>query len=218
MQRRTCLWGLGLLLACDAGTEMGHERPYPFDLQVVSAPGETLAGAEVVASGKVLARSDARGMAHAVLSGREGARIRLQVKCPAGHRSTKESEEVVLRKSADGARPQLTFTCPSVQQKLALVVRAAHAAGLPLTHRGTKLATLDAQGVAHVLLKGEPGDMFDVSIDTSTAPALRPAHPGGLFAIDASDQVALFEPDVKPMTVPRRKLRRDGVALPQRIR
>ncbi len=210
------------VVACDVRAVPGTTRAYAFGVSAQSDPGEPLAGIALVRDGKVVATSDSSGLMQLELLGREGVTLRLDVKCPAGHQAQEPTLAVALRRYVDGARPRLTVACPPLERSLALVVRAPLARGMPLVHRGRTLANLDGDGVAHVLLRGAPGDSFEVTLATESEPRMRPTSPGAHFALGDTDRVTVYEPHLElkaaPPVVHRRRRAAPAPTGPQRIR
>lgn len=214
---RSTLWGaalVALLTAC--GSPTAQTKSYSFIVLGESDPEMPLSGIEVRRGNDLLARTGNDGSAVFEIEGVEGRRIPLTPVCPTGHRSTQDILTVVLKTYATGGTPKLQLRCPPKERHLAVAVRFKQGAHLPILHRSRVLATTDANGTAHLLLKGEAGDDFELQVDTSQTPDLRPQNPSARFTITDGDEIQLFEQD---FLLPKRKVRRrQGPQLPVLIK
>jgi len=206
---------LALLAAC---TPKLQTRVYAFDLQVERAPGEPLALVPIELDGKTLANTDAGGRAQLQLAGLEGSNLRLDVRCPPNHTQLAPLSARLVSFS-QGQTPTLQATCAPNKRRVAVVVRAARGDNLPIVHHAKTIGMTDADGVAHVLLEGSPGESFDITLDTSARPDLKPQNPNAVFEIRSTDTAVAYDSEFSQKPKPRapapRPARRQG---PQRIR
>lgn len=166
---------------------------YAFRLTVTNVPGEPLPQVTARVATRVLGKTDEQGSLELVLQGRDGQRVNVHVDCPPNHRAPARPLELALFHYASGAKPQITAVCEQERVAEAVVVRTLGARHVPLYARGERLGTTDAQGIAHVLLRGEPGENVELSFDTSERPELRPVSPSVRILLGNHDDVRLAE-------------------------
>ncbi len=208
MLGRHCLRG-GALVAALLAVSCAKRQPalgsYPFRLLVTNVPGEPLSGVAARIDGRLLGKTDEHGAVALSLSGRDGQRVNIHLECPPNHQAPKAPLEVALFRYAAGSTPELTAVCSQERVAEAVVVRTPGAHDIPLYARGERIGETDAQGVAHLLLNGAPGENIDLSFDTSERPELRPANPSVRVALGAQDDVVLAEQRFETRAKPRAK-------------
>lgn len=207
MMGRNCLGGAlaaALFVVSCANREPTVGR-YSFRLLVTNVPGEPLAGVAARIDGRLLGKTDEHGAVALALRGRDGQRVNIHVECPPNHQAPKAPLEVALFRYAAGSTPELTAVCAQERVAEAVVVRTPGAHDLPLYARGERIGETDAQGVAHLLLRGAPGENIDLSFDTSERPELRPVNPSVRVALGAQDDVVLAEQRFETRAKPRAK-------------
>jgi hypothetical protein len=207
------------LAACAPPVAQQHE--YELLVRVDADPGEGLGNVPLYHGGRRIGVTGIDGSVRVKLPGGEGERTSLRAECPATHSGPNEPTVVVLRSYQGQGLPEVDISCPPRTRKLAVVVKARNGADLPIVHRGKTIGRTDAAGTAHLLLKGPPGDAFEVSLDTSSRPELNPKDPGGRFVIASRDEAVLFDPELEiERAAPPRKHRpvHRGPTLPTRIR
>jgi hypothetical protein len=198
-----------------------QQNAYELLVRVDSDPGEGLWNVPLFHGGRRVGVTGADGSARVQLAGGEGERTSLRAECPSTHSGPTEPTVIVLRSYQGAGLPEVDISCPPRTRKLAVVVKAKNGADLPIVHRGKTIGRTDASGTAHLLLKGPPGDAFEVALDTSSRPDLRPQDPGGRFVIASRDEAVLFDPELEIERAPpprRRHHVRRGPPLPTRIR
>lgn len=216
MDRFLAILAASALTAC--GAAAAEPSAYALRVHVESDPGEGLPDVGILRDERQVGKTDAQGLSTLHLRGREGERVALRAVCPETHLTPDAPTTVILRSYVGQEAPELLIRCPPRRRTLAVVVLAKNGANLPLTHRGAEIGRTDAQGLAHLTLASEPGDAFEVTLDTSSQPALRPPNPGARFVIGAHDDALLFDP---VLTVPPKRKKRQRAPkpdLPQRIR
>jgi hypothetical protein len=206
------------VVACAPPAAQQHD--YELLVRVDSDPGEGLWNVPIYQGGGRVGVTGADGSARVKLLGGEGERTSLRAECPGTHVGPNEPTVVVLRSYQGQGLPEVAISCPPRTRKLAVVVKAKNGADLPIVHHGKTIGRTDASGTAHLLLKGPPGDAFEVSLDTSSRPDLIPKDPGGRFVIASRDEAVLFDPEleIERAPPPRRHHVRRGPTLPTRIR
>lgn len=166
---------------------------YPLRLVVTNVPGDPLDGVSARVGNTVLGKTNEQGVVGLKLRGRDGQRLSIHLECPANHRAPKLPLEVALFHYASQATPEITAVCEQERVQEAVVVRTLGARNVPLFARGERVGVTDAQGIAHVLLRGEPGENIDLAFDTSELPELRPASPSVRILLGNHDDVLLAE-------------------------
>jgi hypothetical protein len=140
------------------------------------------------------ARATVIGTIQFKLTGTEGQVFDLTVKCPEGHESPKQPVPVTLRKLADPkAVPEYLASCQPSLRTVVVAIRADNGPNLPVMYKGSKLATTDASGSAHLLLKVRPNQSLQVKLDTSEAKDLLPESPVQAFEVKHEDDVWVLD-------------------------
>jgi hypothetical protein len=93
-------------------------------------------------------------------------------------------------------------------------VRTPRLAGVPIRFRDREIARTDADGVAHVLLTMAPGTRFQLDLDTSAHPRLRPRDPTQSFEMPDADQLFVFDYQPIASPAPKKKRRKRTAAAP----
>jgi hypothetical protein len=166
---------------------------YPIAVRVQSDPGRPLGGARVLYQGKAAGVSDEHGLVKLSVQGAEGTTVNFGIECPEGHRSPSGPLSVVLRRANESNRhPEFAVLCPPVLRTVVVAVRADHGANLPIVQLGREVGRTDRSGAAHVLLKSAPEETLELTVDTSSNPALRPRNPTTRFRVGQSDDILVF--------------------------
>jgi hypothetical protein len=206
-----------LVIAALAGASSCKEpappAPYEFTIRVESDPGRPMPGAQLVASGKVIATTNAEGRATVSTPGTEGDAVDIMVKCPDTYASPTKPVTVQLKRLADNKRPEYPMSCPPSQRRVVLAVRAENGAHLPVKYFGREVTRTDASGAAHYMLDARPGDQIEIMLATTERgfEGLRPQNPTFSYVVKPQDEVVLFDArfqiEKKPvMFVPAKKL------------
>ena len=193
--RRLSLLVLALsALACKA-LEPPPPPPQIITVRVESDPGRPLQGADLIYNGQKVAQTDANGVGKLRLGGRDGELFDITVACPQGHASPERPIQVMLRRLADPTKsPEYSASCPPSTRSVVVAVRAAGAPNVPVTYLGREVARTDESGAAHVLLKLQPGEQFELTIDThDKGPDLRPQNPAQSFTVGQRNDVFTFD-------------------------
>lgn len=166
---------------------------YRIALRVQSDPGRPLGKARVLFEGRAAGVSDERGLVQLSVSGSEGGNVKLAVECPEGYRSPSEAISAVLRRANEGDRhAEYSVSCPPVFRTVVIAVRADRGANLPILQLGREVGRTDGSGAAHVVLKSPPEESLELTLDTSSNPALRPHNPTTRFRVGQSDEILVF--------------------------
>ena len=204
-----------LLIACAPPRPPAPQR---FAFHVASDPGKPLAGASLVRDGKVLATSDAAGVASFALDGHDGETFTVAVECPAGFQSPAQPTQVMLRRLASpDVVAEYDAACPPRTRAIVVAVKGPRGHRLPVLRLGQEIARTDSSGVATVLVRVGPQEQFDLALDTSAHSdlSLRPESPAATFTVNNSDEVLVFDPHFTEAPKPRPPRPRRASAAPQ---
>lgn len=180
------------LLPCGCAPAQQVSRYY-IALRVQSDPGRPLGKARVLFEGKPAGVSDERGLVELAVSGAEGASVNFSVECPDGYRSPGSPVSAVLRRANERDRHvEYSVLCPPAFRTVVVAVRADRGANLPILQLGREVARTDTAGAAHVVLKSAPEESIELTLDTSSNPALRPRNPTTRFRVGQSDEILVF--------------------------
>ena len=131
--------------------------------------------------------------------------MRLRAECPDGYRTRGGESNLTLRPfaldAADGGRNRLhvAVECRPASRRAVVLVRSGPS--LPVILRGRQVSQTDANGLAHVVLASAPFSSFDLSIDTSANPRLRPRNPSTTFSLADADQVFVYDQELDELPV-----------------
>jgi hypothetical protein len=184
-------------LALEACQQALHPVSFPVRVKATSDQGEPLAGVKIAAGGRELGATDAAGLLQASLTGDEGQRVQLGFVCPDRYERLGQGPSLILRKlsNLDLGAPQHTSVevqcAPSLRSKV-IAVRAGQP-DLPVLLRGEVVARTNERGTTHVLLRERAGTSVRLTLDTSSAPQLRPASPVRMFAVSGKDDFAVWD-------------------------
>jgi hypothetical protein len=194
---------LTFVLAFSLGVCGCAERRAPlekkdFEFHVTGDPGQPVAGAEILLSGRRVATTDAQGVAQLALSGREGDAFEAFVRCPSEYQSPAQGIRVGIHRLAGNKRTEYAATCSPRARTIVLAVHGLKGHRLPVMLLGRAIGETDDSGVATIVLHAEPNDQFEVTLDTS-APEdalVRPRNPVATFTTKNEDDVFVFDPQL----------------------
>jgi hypothetical protein len=189
-----------LVLACGGGETA--PRLYSVSRHALSDDGDPLPGVELLASGNAVGRTDAHGGLLVRLSGREGAQVTFEPRCPQGSSAQGNPASLRLRTLGNGPPPDVELTCARAKRLAALIVSAPGFAGLPVLVHNRELARTDATGTAHVLLEGDPATPLRVVLNTESRPKLVPPSPHKDLQIGTRDDIVVFAPNLSEVRDP----------------
>jgi hypothetical protein len=170
--------------------------PQSVVLKVESDPGRPLKDVEVSFSGRKIGVTGDDGKAEIQLAGREGEIFEVTITCPKGFESPSAPLRMTYRRLAEQTkRPQYDVQCPPKTRTVVVAVRAVGGANLPVTLLGSEVARTDTSGAAHVVLTLEPGEQFDLRLDTSDEEFsdLKPQNPVASFGVGHQDDIFTFD-------------------------
>lgn len=187
-----CVLLLSAVAACDA--HGAATRAYEFAVHISGDPGRPVVGAELTYKGVRVAASDSSGLAKLSARGQEGETVDFAVVCPEGYRSPTNPLSLRLTRLRDNARmPEYQVTCAPALRDVVIAVRAENGPDLPVKYLGREVARTDAAGVAHFLLRVEPGAQLEVALDTHEKRWLRPQDPVAHFLTRSQDDVFVLD-------------------------
>ncbi len=170
-----------------------------FDVLVsaLTDDGEPVAGAEIELNGRALGATHEGGGLAVTLAAYDGKIVRLHAECPKGFRTRGGDTQLTLQHFATGdpraqSRLHVAVQCRAMVRRAAVLVRGQHP-NLPVLKRGVEIARTDEHGLAHVMVSTPPHAHFQLTLDTSQLPRLRPRNPSATFVMDDSDRVFVFD-------------------------
>lgn len=187
-----------LAQGCSANSTSPTQAMFPLDIQVLSDAGQPLPGARVATSTTELGATDTNGLLRAQIRGNEGEQVELTLACPSGYapRAAKESAHLTRLRPIGAATYQpLVFQgyCVRNTRDVAVVIRAARGAGVPVRIEGQPAGVLDASGMAHILLRVDQHTRsIAISLDTSSRSELQPANPYRVYELAGADAILVM--------------------------
>jgi hypothetical protein len=189
------LLALALMTGCRS-LDAPPPQPQIVVLRVTSDPGKPLKDAIIQFSGRKIGATGDDGAAEIQLAGRDGETFEVTVACPEGYESPKAPVRITFRRLAEKSKkPEYEVRCPPTTRTVVVAVRAEGAANLPVTLLGREVARTDSSGAAHVMLTLEPGEQFDLMLDTSDEKLvdLHPQNPVASFGVGQQDDIFTFD-------------------------
>jgi hypothetical protein len=193
---------LALVLMIAASTSCAGAPPAKRSFAVIfvveSDPGVWLGKAEVFIGGKSIGVSDSQGRLHATIYGQAHEQVRVEHRCPEGHKAPAGSKVLKLRHLEDtdatgSLSLEITLRCRPEQRLAIFVVRAKNGSGLPVLLDGENVADTNGSGVAHFSTWGAPGTEYVIELDTTERPRLLPQSPTHLFALPDADEIFMVD-------------------------
>jgi len=165
-------------------------------IRVLSDPGKPVKDAAILFEGRKIGVTGEDGSGEIKLVGRDGDTFEVTVSCPKGFESPHKPIPVPLKRLAESTKkPQYEVRCPPTIRTVVVAVRADGGPNLPVMLLGREIARTDTSGAAHVMMKLEPGEQFDLMLDTSgdATKTLRPQNPTRPFAVQQQDDIFTFD-------------------------
>jgi hypothetical protein len=185
-----------VLFGCPQDAAQGAS--YAVLVRAVDDLGKPLASVQLSAAGAALGETDAVGQRALSMPGTEGQRVDLLARCPAGYAGPRERPAFLLKHMRDlqgGLSDQpieVNLTCDATSH-VALVAIHTGQPGLPIMLRGQAVGQTSEAGTAHVMLREPVGNSFQLTLDTSAKPELRPESPTHMFAVTHQDAFAVWD-------------------------
>jgi hypothetical protein len=219
------LW-LAAALAALGGCaqEVAQNAAYAVLVRAVDDLGKPLADLQLSAAGHSLGATDAKGQRMLSLPGVEGQRVDLVASCPQNFKGPRERPTFLLKRMRNlqgelSDQPiEVSLTCDATNH-VSLVALQTGQPGLPVVLRGQVVAQTSDVGTAHVMLREPVGNSFQLTLDTSAKPELRPESPTRMFTVTHQDAFAVwdqpFELEKKaPAVSSRKRPKRRAAAAP----
>jgi hypothetical protein len=207
---------IGAVVAVALAACKPAEAPLPtfrvaFDVR--NDDGGPLAGALIRSNHGPLGSTGVDGNLTVEMRGKEGSSLEVGATCPAGFEPLTKSLRLTLRsfQSLDPSTGALRmmFECRRLERLAALVVRADGQADLPVLVGGRRVATTNADGVAHLAFHAPMNTPVLVGLDTTGRRDLQPQNPVQAFHVGESDELLIysqpFDRKLPPKIKPRRK-------------
>jgi hypothetical protein len=197
--------------------------PCPLQVTVNTEAGVPLRGATLRVNERDIGSTNATGELHFTSMAPEGSVLTLSVRCPSGFESVGAPIAVAVRRltalAGSHAPPSLRqrLVCHSTAQTSVVVV-SADQPDLPVLIDGSALATTNEDGIAHVSVRGKPEASFEIALDTTAHPELRPQNPSRHFTLGKAAQIFKFlQPLKSEKPHPRRTAKKPERSVPYRI-
>ena len=183
-------------VGCNQGVT--ESSTYAVLVRATDEVGRPLPGVQLSAAGQALGITDDRGQHALRMPGVEGQRVDLAATCPSGHAGPRERPAFLLQRVRDAqGEPsdraiEVSLTCQATEH-VALVAVQTGQAGLPILLRGQVVGQTSELGTAHVMVREPIGKGFQLMLDTSARPELRPDNPTRLFSVTHQDAFAVWD-------------------------
>ncbi len=218
---RSCI-GIVLALAGAAGCERSTVVSFPVSVLILDDQADPVSGAHLDGAG-VHGVTDSVGRFNVAVSGKVGESITMKLTCPVTHTPEPSVAPLELRAlygmQGEGAIKRIEYQAKCLRKTRSVVLAIQAHEGLPVSINGQKSGVVGASGVFYTALEVAPETDFDVKLDTSQAPTLRPQNPSRVFHV-TEDDVLVFaqvfqEEKPKPRSV--RVRPKPALHIPQRL-
>lgn len=215
LARRLLYLAMAVQLAgagCDR--EEPPEPPFHVHLTALDDDDQPLPGVHIRSDSFDLGDTDARGTLSVRLQGKLGTSLPVHITCPEGYRVQGVPPPIVLRRfeNVDPNKPaqgmEYVVRCAALEHLAAILVRTKNQPGLPVLLHGKEMAKTDESGAAHVVVRGTPGTVFRVSINTASRPQLRPQNPTATFTVAQVDEFFVMDQAFDVYTPPKPRKRK----------
>jgi hypothetical protein len=186
---------------------------FPVTVSIRGDGQQPLADVEIYEQKRLLGKTNASGRVSLKLTGNEGGTVSLRVKCPATFKSPEKPIVVGLRLMSEGSpAPKFEAECVPLVRTVVVGLRAENGPNLNIIHLNQVVGRTDDQGVAHMKMQVAPGEQVTLTLNTSSAPLLRPQSPTVTFTAADRDEMLLLEQrftvlkpviHVKPKNIPK---------------
>ncbi len=191
-----------------------QQERFVLDLKTQSDDGRPLAGVVVYFKDRPMGASASAGELQLVVAATTGQSLPLRFDCPKGYVATRDGVRVPLRTSGDN-RYQVVLDCKPEKRK-ALVAISTNMANIPLFLGDEQIGVTNEFGVAHLAVARAEQDDFEIKMDTSSVPLLRPMSPVFQFKMPDHDESFIVQetfvleelPPPPPPPKPKKKVKR----------
>lgn len=209
-----CAWAVSIAAVGGCTQDAAQGSSYAVMVRAVDDLGRPLAGVQLSAAGVGLGATDASGQRTLSIPGTEGQRVDLVARCPERYTGPRERPAFLLkhvRNLQGGVSDQpieVNLTCDATDHVAVIAIHTEHG-GLPVLLRGQAVAQTSEAGTAHVMVREPVGNSFQLTLDTSANPHLRPESPTHMFTVTHQDAFSVWDqPFELEKVAPRRKRRR----------
>lgn len=189
---------LCLLAAVGCNQTVTQNSSYAVLVRAVDDLGRPLADVQLSAAGQALGATDAQGQRALSMPGVEGQRVDLVASCPVSYTGPRERPAFLLKRTrapqgSSSEQPiEVNLTCDSTNH-VALVALQTGQGNLPIMLRGQVVGQTSELGTAHVMLREPAGSSFQLTLDTSSRPELRPESPTHVFTVTHQDAFSVWD-------------------------
>jgi len=189
-------WTAVAAIGCNQGAI--ESASYAVLVRATDDAAKPLPGVQLSAAGQALGVTDARGQHALRMPGTEGQRVDLSATCPSGYAGPRERPAFLLKRVRDAQgepsdQPiEVSLTCNATEH-VALIAVQTGQAGLPILLRGQVVGQTSELGTAHVMVREPVGKGFQLMLDTSARPELRPDNPTRLFSVTHQDAFSVWD-------------------------
>lgn len=213
----TFLLALGLM-ACSADAPKATHYQLQFD--AVDDRGARIAGVVIAVGETRIGTTNETGILQAEVNASKGERFPLHLSCPDDYQKREAPTHIVFRdtKGLEGekhSRIHVGIECARHERVAALLVHADGRANLPVLVDGVERGRTGPGGFAHLRLDLKPGSQFQVGIDSSEHPTLRPVDPRRTMTLGSEDGLFVFDPVFSEVAPEKKKRRRRRVREPE---
>ncbi|QQR91303.1 MAG: hypothetical protein IPJ88_06130 [Myxococcales bacterium] len=183
------------------GTETNTAPRFELAVHTVELDGSPVRDAQVFVGDTPVGRSGVQGKLRFELSGKEGRRVAIRVKCPIAYQQQELLDTITLHQvldvkdTAKRKAIERKFVCNALINKAVVLVKSNAPAGLPVLLDGREVDRTNEHGIAHVYIEMAPQAEFQVKISTTSQPELRPQEPSRVFRMPEGKEILLFEQD-----------------------
>lgn len=189
---------LWLVAAVGCNQTVTQSSSYAVLVRAADDLGRPLSDVQLSAAGQALGATDAQGQRTLSMPGVEGQRVDLVASCPASYTGPRERPAFLLKRtrtpqgSLSDQPIEVNLTCDSTNH-VALVAVQTGQANLPIMLRGQVVGQTSDLGTAHVMLREPAGHSFQLTLDTSARPELRPENPTHIFTVTHQDAFSVWD-------------------------
>ncbi len=177
-----------------AGCERSAVEAFPVSVLVVDDQSDAVLGAHVDGAG-MHGLTDSAGRFNVAVTGKAGESIAIKLTCPITHAPEPTVAPLELRAlygmEGEGAIKTIEYQAKCLRKTRSVVLAVQAHEGLPVSINGQKSGIVGASGVFYTALHVALETDFDVKLDTSQAPTLRPQNPTRVFHV-TEDDVLVF--------------------------
>ncbi len=200
-----------LLPACAQSSSTASRYQLQFDAH--DDRGDAIKGLVVSVGETRIGETDKNGILQAEVKAAKGDRYALHITCPKDYASSEMPEHILFRDTKglagkEHARIHVQVECARQERVAALLVHTDGRIGMPILVDGALQGRTGPGGFAHLRLDLRPGTQFEVAIDSSQYPELRPANPRRTMSLGTEDELFVFEPAFTETEVKKKKRRR----------